>query len=186
LYLIKHPFPPIVFLIITLIVAPFVITTGQAYANGRATLLVSQEKGPYKIDVSVLPSQPVVNNTHVSVLLMSKSDDTPIIDADVVVSATGPQNGVSIGPYQAVNDLVPQFFETTLPFSTQGLWNVQITVSSDLGEESISVLFDVVLGSGMNWIMVSAVVVAILAAGIFIWDKLPLNKRSSNSSARKR
>ena len=47
-------------------------------------------------------------------------------------------------------------------------------------------LFDVVLGSGMNWIMVSAVVVAILAAGIFIWDKLPLNKRSSNSSARKR
>ena len=59
------------------------ITTGQAYANGRATLLVSQEKGPYKIDVSVLPSQPVVNNTHVSVLLMSKSDDTPIIDADV-------------------------------------------------------------------------------------------------------
>ena len=179
-------FPLVVFLIFALFVALFLIPSEQVYANGRATLLVSEEQGPYRIDVSVLPSQPVVNNTHVSVLLMSKLDDKPIIDAEVAVSATGPQNGVSIGPYQAVNDLVPQFFETTLPFSTQGVWNVQITVSSDLGEESISVLFDVVLGGGMNWIMVSAVVVAILAVGIFIWDKLPLNKRSSNGSTRKK
>jgi cytochrome b subunit of formate dehydrogenase len=93
------------------------------------------------------------------------------------VSATGPQDGLEIGPYRAVNDLVPQFFETILPFSVQGLWDVQIVVSSDLGEESINVLFDVGPGGGINWIMVSVVVVVILASGIVIWDKLPVKKR---------
>ena len=57
-----------------------------AYANGRATLVVSQEQGPYLIDVSILPAQAIVNNTHVSILLRSVSDNTVLTEAEVNLS----------------------------------------------------------------------------------------------------
>ena len=155
-------------------------------ANGKATLLMSEEKGPYRVDISSLPNRPIVNNTHLSLLVMSKSDSTPITNAEILVSAEGPIGAADILAHVAVNDVVPQYFETTLPFGVEGVWNVTIDISSDIGDESISVLLDVTSGSRVNWILMIAIVVAILAGGIFTWDKVSGRKRSVKQKRTKR
>ena len=52
-------------------------------ANGRATLVSSQEQGSYRIDVSIIPGQAVLFNTHVSILIRSLADEAIITQANV-------------------------------------------------------------------------------------------------------
>ena len=73
-------------------------------------LVSSQEMGPYRIDVSILPGQAVVANTHVSVRVLSLESLEPLTDATVMLSATGPEGSIDLGPIPAPNDFSPQFF----------------------------------------------------------------------------
>ena len=66
-----------------------ILSPKTAYANGRATLVSSQEQGPYRIDVSIIPGRAVLFNTHISILIRSLADETIITQASVSVSATG-------------------------------------------------------------------------------------------------
>jgi len=142
-------------------------------ANGGATLIASQEAGPYRIDVSILPAPAVVANTHLSILLRSLSNDQIITDAAVYVSATGPEGAAGLGPIRAPNDAAPQFFEVNLPFDMEGPWRVTIAVSSALGEETITVPLEVREGGGgINWILLAAVAVAIVTVGVWTWDRV--------------
>ncbi len=144
-----------------------------AAANGRATLVSSQEQGPYRIDVSILPGQAVVANTHLSVLILSLASENPITQARVDVSGTGPAGAADFGPIPALNSYSPQFFEMDLPFDLEGDWTVIISIASELGEETIQVPFDVRPGGAtINVIWIGAVLVAILALGIWTWDRL--------------
>ncbi|HZA24229.1 MAG TPA: hypothetical protein VFA32_16775 [Dehalococcoidia bacterium] len=144
-----------------------------ASANGRATLISSQEKGPYRIDVSILPNQPIVSNTHLSVLVRTVNEDQIITDASVTVTATGPPGSTDLGPLPAENNVTPQFFETALPFDAVGDWLVMINVSSELGEETVVVPMNVREGGGFtNWILLAAVAVAILTVGVWTWDRV--------------
>jgi hypothetical protein len=144
-----------------------------ASANGGATLVSSQQKGPYRIDVSILPGQAVVANTHVSILIFSRSTEEVLTNATVNISATGPAGSTNLGPIPAHNDISPQFYETNLPFDMAGQWEVKIDVSSELGEESIIVPMDVRQGGGnLNWILLAAVAVAIVTVGIWTWDRV--------------
>ena len=61
-----------------------------AAANGRATMVSCQEQGPYRIDVSTLPGQAVVGNTHLSIFILSLANDAPVTQARVDVSGTSP------------------------------------------------------------------------------------------------
>ena len=72
-------------------------------ANGRATLVSSQEKGPFNIDLSIIPGRAVVPSTHVSVLIRSVEDDAIVTDAEVLLWATGPAGSTGLGPIPAVN-----------------------------------------------------------------------------------
>ncbi|MFQ6027853.1 MAG: hypothetical protein ACE5Q6_10215 [Dehalococcoidia bacterium] len=144
-----------------------------AYANGRATLVASEERGPYLIDVSILPAQAIVHNTHVSILLRSASDDTILTEAAINISGVGPDSATDFGPIPAPNDIAPQFFEADLPFDLEGEWTVTLEVSSELGEETLQVSMNVRQGGAdINWILMAAIVVAILAAGIWTWDRV--------------
>lgn len=173
-------------LVTATLLIPIFMANDVLSANGKATLLMTEEKGAYRVDISSLPNRPVVNNTHLSLLVMSTADSTPITRAEVSVSAVGPVGSIDILAHDALNDVVPQYFETTLPFNVEGVWEVTINLSSDLGEESISILLDVTTGSPVNWILMTAIVVAILAGGIFTWDKVSGRKRSVKQKRTKR
>jgi hypothetical protein len=144
-----------------------------ASANGGATLVSSEEKGPYRIDVSILPGQAVVANTHVSILIFARSTEEVLTNAAVTISATGPAGSTDLGPIPAPNDISPQFYETDLPFDVAGQWEVKINVSSELGDETITVPIDVRQGGGsLNWILLAAAAVAIITVGVWTWDRV--------------
>ena len=140
---------------------------GTVAANGRAQLLTSREAGPYRIDVSSLPGQPVVNNTHLSILVWSLEREQPITRAAVNVSATGPAGSSALGPIPARNDVSPQFFETDLPFDMEGEWQVSIEVVAEPGEESIVVPVLVRRGGQFNLFFLTAVGLAVITLSVW-------------------
>lgn len=153
-----------------------------ASANGRATLVLSKEQGPYQIDVSILPGQAVVANTHVSVLVKSLESGDPITEASVILSATGPEGSTALGPIPAPNDFVPQFFETDVPFDLPGDWEMTVDVASDLGEASVVVPMSVREGgANINWILMAALAVVIVTVGVWTWDRVSGRKPPVNN-----
>lgn len=150
------------------------LVPGSAQANGRAKLLSSQESGPYVIDISLLPGQAIVGKTHISILLRSLATDEIVTSATVNVSATGPEGSTGFEDISAPNDYTPSFFETDLPFDIVGLWQIRLAVISDLGETTLMVPLEVKEGGrGLNFILMAAVVLIILAVGVFIWGRFP-------------
>ena len=90
-----------------------------------------------------------------------------------MVSATGPEGGIDLGPTPALNSFTPQFFEMDLPFDMVGDWAVKVGVDSQIGQESIQLNLDVREGgTNQNWLLMAALVFVILAVGIFSWDKV--------------
>lgn len=155
---------------------------GLVSANGRATLISSQEQGPYRIDVSSLPGQPLVNNTHLSILIVSLASQQPLTTATVNVFATGPAGSTDLGPIPAVNDLSPQFFEMNLPFDMEGAWQVTIAISAEPGEETVVVPMQVTEDGGrINLILVAVAVVVAVTIGIWTWDRIRGKKVGANS-----
>lgn len=162
---------------ILLIFAAALFSLGASFgdglsANGRATLIATQEQGPYRFEVSILPSRAIVNNTHLSLRVVALENEETLTDASVRVSAEGPHIGTEFGPLVADNDVLPQFFETTLPFGAPGLWRVSINVITDLGDETIQVPMDVREGRPINLILVAAIAVAFVAVGIWTYDRI--------------
>ena len=145
---------------------------GAVYANGRATLISTQEQGPYRFEVSILPSRAIVNNTHLSLRVVALETDETLTEAEVSISAEGPPLSAEFGPLVADNDVLPQFFEATLPFDTPGLWQVSINVVTELGDETIKVPMDVREGRPINLILLAAIIVAVVAVGIWTYDRI--------------
>ena len=161
--------------IVSLVLLAFVVLgSAPVSANGRATLVSTQEQGPYRLEVSILPGQAVVNNTHLSIRIVS------LTDAVVRVSATGPAEAADFGSLLAVNNISPQFFETALPFDLPGDWQVSISVDSDLGQETIQVPMNVRAGGQINLILVAAIAVAVVAVAIWIFDRIMSRLRKSS------
>lgn len=119
------------------------LAAGTAAANGRAILIASPEQGPYRVEVNILPNRAVVNNTHLSVRIAELSSAAALTAARVRVSATGPADAAerpaAWGPLAADNDVLPEFFEATLPFSVPGNWQMRISVATELGQETVEV-----------------------------------------------
>ena len=177
-------YPALRFSVIFLVVLAIIGASAYApvSANGRATLVSSQAQGPYLVEVSILPGRAVVNNTHLSVRILSRSNEEALTDVSVSISATGPETATDFGPIPADNSVQPQFFETTLPFDVPGDWRVSINVNSDLGEEIIQVPLNVQAGGQINLILVAAVAVAVLALGIWTYDRIRAGVRRRRST----
>ena len=179
--LIPATFPLSRFIFMTLVIAG-AFSYGIASANGRASLVSSQEQGPYRIDVSILPGQAVVANTHVSILVVSLASDEPITEATVTLSASGPEGSTALGPISAPNDSLPQFFETDVPFDLPGDWEMTVEVASKQGEAAIVVPLSVREGGGnLNWILMAALAVVIVTAGVWTWDRVSGRKQPEKS-----
>ena len=172
----RHPIPGLVPRLLLIFLAAFLAAGALAHnpvaANGRATLIATQEQGPYRFEVSILPSRAVVNNTHLSLRVVALDSEETLTEAAVRVSAVGPAPAKDFGPLIADNDVLPQFFETALPFDAPGLWQVSINVNTELGDETIQVQMDVREGRPVNLILVAAIVVAAIALGIWTYDRI--------------
>lgn len=154
---------------------------GIASANGGATLLASQESGPYHIDVSIFPSRAVVGKNHVSILLRSLASGEVLTTANVDISATGPPGAATVGPAAAPNDVSPSFYEADLVFDLAGGWQMTVAVFSDLGETTIVVPMEVKEGGGgFNFILATALAVIVLAVVVFFWGRLPGRNKPRN------
>ena len=183
----RHPFRRpawIIPLLLPLLLAAGlgILDVGLAFANGRATLIATQEQGPYRVEVSILPGRAVVNNTHLSVRVVELSSAAELTAAVVQVSATGPADAAGraavLGPIAAVNDVLPQFFEATLPFSVPGAWEMRISVATEAGQETFLVPLEVRAGGQINLILVAAVAVAVLALSIWTYDRIRGRRRN--------
>ena len=167
----RRPFRFILPILLLLAAGFAVFEPALAAANGRATLIARQEQGPYGVEVSILPSRAVVNNTHLSVRVTDLRGGAELTAAMVLVSATGPADiagqVAAFGPIPAVNDALPQFYEATLPFAVPGEWQLTINIASDLGTETIQLTLPVREGQPINLILVAAVAVAALAVGLW-------------------
>jgi hypothetical protein len=159
------------------------LDAGVAQANGKATLISSQEQGPYRFEVSILPSRAIVNNTHLSLRVIALESEETLTEAAVNVSAEGPEMANRFGPLVADNDVLPQFFETTLPFSAPGPWQVTINVITELGDETIRVPLEVRAGQPINLILVAAIAVAFVAVSIWTYDRIKAGIRRRRASA---
>jgi hypothetical protein len=163
----------------------FGLTSGlsMVWANGQARLVSTQEAGPYRIEFSILPAQAVVGGTHVSILLRSRETKEVLTQATVNLSATGPAGSTALGPLEAGHQS-SQFFETTLPFDMVGQWEVKVEVASDLGEAAITVPLPVREPSTeINGILLAAIGVAVLALGIWTFDRVRGKKPKPASGA---
>jgi len=173
---------PIFSFLFRIVLSALVMAAAFSYsvssANGRAKLLWSQEQGPYRIDVSILPGQAVVANTHLSILIISLASGEPVTEANVALSGTGPEGSTAFGPIPAPNDFNPQFFETNLPFDLAGEWEVTVEVASELGPAVMVVPMRVREGgSSINWILIAALAVVIVTVGIWTWDRVSGKKQ---------
>lgn len=177
----RRPFRFILPILLLLAAGCAVFEPALAAANGRATLIARQEQGPYGVEVSILPSRAVVNNTHLSVRVTDLRGGAELTAAMVLVSATGPADVAgqvaAFGPIPAVNDALPQFYEATLPFAVPGEWQLTLRIASELGTETIRVPLLVREGQPINLILVAAVAVAALAVGLWTYDRIRGRRR---------
>ncbi len=164
-------------LVFLVLAATIAFGFAPASANGRATVIANHEQGPYRVEVAIVPSRPVVNNTHLSVRLFPLGSESPLTRARVQVSAAGPANSGGFGPLVADNNVLPQFFETTLPFAEPGPWRVSISVATDLGQETILVPMEVRAREPINLILLAAIAVAVAALVIWTYDRLRSRRR---------
>ena len=156
---------------------------GAAQANGKATLVSSQEQGPYRFEVSILPGRPIVNNTHLSLRVIALESEETLTQATVNVSGEGPETANRFGPIAADNDVLPQFFEATLPFGVPGPWQVTINVNTELGDETIQVPMEVRAGQPINLVLLAAIAVAVVAVCVWTYDRIRVGMRRRRANA---
>lgn len=149
-------------------------------ANGASTIVMDRIQGPYRMMVGIIPARPVIPQTHLAIQVFDVGDPRPLRDTEVrmTVVASGPPGSQAFGPYEVLNEQTLRYFEVDVPFATTGPWDVSVTVSSDRGEETFMLPLDVgEPGASIQWIWISAVLVAIVAVGVWTW--LTLQRRSS-------
>ncbi len=184
MFLHTHSFRLAVLLVVFLAAGLLTVSAtdgNSVWANGRATLISTQEQGPYRFEVSILPGRAIVNNTHLSLRIIAVESEEILTQAAVSISAVGPDTATDFGPIVADNAVLPQFFETTLPFDVPGIWQVSISVNTDLGEAAIQVPMDVREGRPINLILVAAIVVAVIAVAIWTYDRIKAGLRRRNA-----
>lgn len=78
------------FLVCAALVAIVHIAASQVSANGRKFVFDRRIAGEYEIALGKIPPSPVVGNFYLSILLTETATETPVLGADVVVTAVGP------------------------------------------------------------------------------------------------
>ena len=124
----------------------------SAYANGRVVEFDRRIAGAYEIALGKIPPTPIVGNFYLSILLTDAETKTPVVGANVVVSAVGPidmENDAGmetppteIGPIVVNPDPDPEnypgYYDTEQPIvlDRTGLWLFTVSVDSPQADEA--------------------------------------------------
>ncbi|MXY45824.1 MAG: hypothetical protein F4Y44_02345 [Chloroflexi bacterium] len=77
------------------------IAASQVSANGRVVEFDRRIAGEYEIALGKIPPSPIVGNFYLSILIIETETETPVLGADVVITAVGPvpldESGTPIG-----------------------------------------------------------------------------------------
>lgn len=121
--------------------------SSTAYANGRTVEFERRIAGPYEIAFGKIPPSPVVGNFFLSILLTDMASKSPVLDANVFVSATGPDvegeaspagDTPEIGPIVVKPDSdlqnYPGYYDTEpIVLDRAGWWTFDVSVDSPSG-----------------------------------------------------
>ena len=127
------------------------LASPSAQANGRVIEWDLRTAGTYQIRFGKIPKSPVVGNFYLSILITDAASTTPVLGADVVVSAMGPpiegeaspvSNPPEIGPIIVNPDPDPQnypgYYDTEQPIvlDRSGMWTFTVSVDSPQADEA--------------------------------------------------
>ena len=132
------------------------LASPSAQANGRVIEWDIRTAGAYQIGFGKIPKSPVVGNFYLSILITDAATTTPVIGADVVVSAIGPpiegetaapSDGTEIAPPKigpiTVNpdpdpENYPGYYDTEQPIvlDRPGMWTFTVSVDSPEADEA--------------------------------------------------
>ncbi len=132
------------------------LASPSAQANGRVIEWDLRTAGAYQIGFGKIPKSPVVGNFYLSILITDAASTTPVLDADVAVSAIGPPiegeagpvgNPPEIGPPEIGPIIVspdpdsqnyPGYYDTDQPIvlDRPGMWTFTVSVDSPESDEA--------------------------------------------------
>ncbi len=133
------------------------LASPSAQANGRVIEWDLRTAGTYQIGFGKIPQSPVVGNFYLSILITDATSATPVLGADVIVSAIGPPpiegeasstgDGSEIGPTKIGPIVVnpdpdpqnyPGYYDTEQPIvlDRPGMWTFIVSVDSPEADEA--------------------------------------------------
>lgn len=156
-------------------------TTSSAHANGGARVVVQNTRaGPYEFQVGIFPGRPIVGNLHLSILVKDAEAGTPVTDATIMIAARGPAGATDIDPVRATNTpQSPQFYDADIGLDAEGSWTLTLETDSQLGQARLDVPLEVTAGGAINLVWLLAGLVAVVALGIWMRDRIRAHRRTT-------
>ncbi len=170
------------FRVITLVLlvgcASMLLGQGTVLANGATKLVLEDvQAGPYLLQVGIIPGNPKVGNLHLSIQVNDAVSEAPVTDAQVFVSAVGPEDATNVSSTPAQSPLADQsFYEADIWLDAEGSWVVTMQIDAAQGLATQEVSLEVTSG-GISLALLAAIVVFILAVSIWTWDRIKGRRR---------
>ena len=151
-----------------------VLAPRESAANGAVRIIVNDAPaGPYLVTVGILPGSPTVGLLHISIRVSDAATATPVGDATVTVTATGPVTGA--GPparIQAVNTpQSPHLYEGFVTLDAAGQWSLEVETESPLGRGTLETPIEVTEGGRLNLFYVVLGVAVVGIVGLLVWTR---------------
>jgi len=124
-------------LVLSAVIAAFVTYTPHSYADG-GTLQLRRETGPFVITVFTAPAPMTAGPIDLSVMVQSRENLAPLLDADVDVrlrSANGTEVAASATRVNAQNKLL---YAAPLLLPASGNWTFEIDVKAGTARTTVS------------------------------------------------
>ena len=150
-----------------------VLAPRESAANGAVRVIVNDASvGPYLVTIGILPGSPTVGLLHVSIRVLDAAAETPVDDATVTVTATGPAPGAGPARIQAVNTpQSPHLYEGFVTLDAAGQWSLEVETESPLGCGTLETPIEVTEGGRLNLFYVVLGVAVVGIAGLLVWTR---------------
>jgi hypothetical protein len=169
-------------LVIWLAIA-FILSSVQpasAHTEGKMQLS-AHPAGPFKMTVFSSPDPAVIGDIHIAALIFMADDASPVLDADVTIKMESIDGGGTpqIAPATLGDAENKLLFEAIINVEEPGAYIVTIAAADSeggIGEASFEM--EVVSEGGFNWLYLIPVLVVVLIAAIWLFNR---SRRSKSS-----
>ena len=157
-----------------------VLAPRESAANGAVRVIVNDAPaGPYLVTVGILPGSPTVGLVHVSIRVLDAAAETPVGDATVTVTATGPVPSAGPAQIKAANTpQSPHLYEGFVTLDAVGQWSLQVETESPLGRGTLETPIQVTEGGRLNLFYVVLGVAVVGIAGLLVWTRWKRRSRT--------